>query len=356
MLRYRGARHFRQRIVLSALSGRAVRIDDIRADDADEPGLRDFEVSLLRLIESVVNGCEVVINAAGTGVRFLPGVIVGGKVVHDCPASRGVGYFAEALLALAPFGKLPLVATLHGVTNNEASTGVDAIRTVMLPLMRRFGLEEGLDLQISRRGALPDGGGQIELRCPVVRRLSSVDLIDEGKVKRVRGVAFATRVAPHVANRMVETARGVLNDFLPDVWLYTDHYKGERGGASPGFGITVVAESTTGAMLSVELNGGAGVLPEEVGQHAARLLCEEIESGGFVDTAHQPMALLLMALGPEDVSRIRIGRISQYTIEWLQLLRDFFGVTMHIKPDPGSKSLVVTCRGVGYSNVARRAI
>uniref|UniRef100_A0A7R9ULH0 RNA 3'-terminal-phosphate cyclase (ATP) n=1 Tax=Diacronema lutheri TaxID=2081491 RepID=A0A7R9ULH0_DIALT len=211
-------------------------------------------------------------------------------------------------------------------------------------------------MHVHKRGVPPGGGGEIELRCPVVRRLSSVDLIDEGKVKRVRGVAFAARVAPHVANRMVETARGVLNDFLPDVWVYTDHSKGDKGGRSPGFGMTVVAESTTGAMLCVELSGGAQVLPEEVGQSAARLLCEEVQSGGYVDSAHQPLALLLMALGPEDVSRLRIGRISQYTIEWLQLMRDFLGVTMHIRPDPESSSLVVTCRGIGFSNVARRAI
>ncbi|KAJ1633141.1 RNA 3'-terminal phosphate cyclase/enolpyruvate transferase [Pavlovales sp. CCMP2436] len=356
MLRYEGARHFRQRIILATLSGKAVRIDNIRADDAEQPGLRDFEVSLLRLLESVVNGCEIVINAAGTGVRFRPGAIIGGVVTHDCPPSRGVGYFVEALLMLAPFAKMPLVATLRGVTNDEHTTGVDAIRTVTLPLMRKFGLDEGLDLKIVKRGALPNGGGEVELRCPVVRKLGSIDLIDEGKVKRVRGVAFATRVAPHVANRMVETARGVLNDFLPDVWLYTDHYKGERGGASPGFGLTVVAESTTGSMICVELNGGAQMLPEDVGQSAARLLCEEIANGGYVDTAHQPLALLLMALGPEDVSRIRIGKVSQYTIEWLRLLRDFLGVTMHLKPDPSTMSVVVTCRGVGYSNIARRAI
>jgi RNA 3'-terminal phosphate cyclase-like protein len=356
MLRYKGARHFRQRIVLATLSGRPVRIDEIRADDPDEPGLRDFEISLLRLLESVVNGCEIVINASGTGVRYRPGVIVGGTVSHDCPTSRAISYFAEALLMLAPFGKKPLAAVLRGVTNDELSTGADALRTVTLPLMRKFGLDEGLELKIVRRGALPDGGGEIELRCPIVAKLSPVQLVDQGRVKRVRGVAFATRVAPHVANRMVESARGVLNDFLPDVWIYTDHYKGERGGQSPGFGITVVAESTTGAMLSVELVGGAQLLPEEIGTASARLLCEEIESGGYVDTAHQPLALLLMALAPDDVSQLRIGRISQYSIECLRLMRDFLGVTMHIKPDPATGSLLVTCRGIGYANTARRAI
>ena len=52
MLRYKGAAHFRQRIVLATLSGRAVRIDDIRSEE-EQVGLRDYEACFLRLLEKV---------------------------------------------------------------------------------------------------------------------------------------------------------------------------------------------------------------------------------------------------------------------------------------------------------------
>jgi RNA 3'-terminal phosphate cyclase-like protein len=64
MLRFRGCEHFRQRVVLSCLSGKAIRIDDIRSDD-EAPGLRGFEASFLRLTEKVSNGCVVEINETG---------------------------------------------------------------------------------------------------------------------------------------------------------------------------------------------------------------------------------------------------------------------------------------------------
>ena len=57
-LRYQGCSHFRQRIVLSTLSGRPLVITRIRGDD-EEPGLRDFEGNFLRLIERITNGCQV---------------------------------------------------------------------------------------------------------------------------------------------------------------------------------------------------------------------------------------------------------------------------------------------------------
>ena len=90
-LKYTGATDFRQRILLATLSGRAVKIEDIRADEA-EVGLRDYEANFLRLIEKVVNGCEVVINETGTAMRYKPGIIIGGEgLSHDCGASRAIG-------------------------------------------------------------------------------------------------------------------------------------------------------------------------------------------------------------------------------------------------------------------------
>jgi hypothetical protein len=64
MLRFTGAEHFRLRLVLSTLSGRSIRIDGMRPDN-ESPGLRDYEASLLRLLEKLTNGCVVEINETG---------------------------------------------------------------------------------------------------------------------------------------------------------------------------------------------------------------------------------------------------------------------------------------------------
>jgi hypothetical protein len=64
MLRFKGSQQFRQRLVFATLSGRPIRIDDIRTRDSS-PGLRDYEASLLRLLEKCTNGCVVEINETG---------------------------------------------------------------------------------------------------------------------------------------------------------------------------------------------------------------------------------------------------------------------------------------------------
>ena len=50
--------------------------------------------------------------------------------------------------------------------------------------------------------------------------------------------------------------------------------------------------------------------PEDIGEMASKLLLQEIESGACVGTICQSIVLLFMCLCPEDVSRVRIGKIS----------------------------------------------
>lgn len=70
MLKFKGCQNFRQRLLCSTLSGRPIRIDNIRAED-ENPGLRDFEASFLRLLEKLTNGCSVEINETGNMLTAL---------------------------------------------------------------------------------------------------------------------------------------------------------------------------------------------------------------------------------------------------------------------------------------------
>jgi len=49
-----------------------------------------------------------------------------------------------------------------------------------------------------------------------------------------------------MTNRMIEAAKGILLKYIPDVFILTDHRKGPASGLSPGFGITLTAETING--------------------------------------------------------------------------------------------------------------
>ena len=76
---------------------------------------------------------------------------------------------------------------------------------------------------------------------------------------------------------------------------------------SPGYALSLLAESTTGAMHCAEAISKPGVPPEDIALLASRSLLAEIRRGGCVDRQHQILVLLFMVLGSEDVSRCRMG-------------------------------------------------
>lgn len=99
----------------------------------------------------------------------------------------------------------------------------------------------------------PLGGGEVVFKCPIEQQLRTIQLLDYGLVKRVRGTAYALRVSPAIANRMVEKAKGVMLNYLPDVFITADQRRGKQSGNSPGYGIHLTAETTKGVVYSAEL-------------------------------------------------------------------------------------------------------
>jgi RNA 3'-terminal phosphate cyclase-like protein len=366
-LRFQGCANFRQRVVSATLCGKGLRIDEIRSGEDDElnPGLQDFEASFLRLIEKLTDGFRVEINESGTSMRYKPGIIVGGQITHDCGGgdietpskiARSVGWFIEGIIPLALFAKKELNLKLTGITNDSLDLSVDTLINVTLPLLRNFGIS-GSTLKVIKRGAAPLGGGEVDLYIPQVRNLRPIFLIEMGLIKRVRGVAFCTRVSPTLLSRVVSSSREVLNNILPDVHIHTDHYKGKEGGLSAGYSLALVAESTTGVLLSIQRTAGdrgEGELPEDVGREASLLLLEEIRRGGVIDSSHQCLVLQLMVLGPEDVCKVRFGYLTDQAIMTLRLLKESFGVVFKVKEEKETGTILLSCLGIGFQNMSRR--
>ncbi|TNY22320.1 RNA 3'-terminal phosphate cyclase/enolpyruvate transferase [Rhodotorula diobovata] len=400
VLTFTGAAHLRHRLVLSLLSRRPVRIDRIRADD-DEPGLRPFEVSFLRLVEKLTQGSRLEISYSGTSLLFHPGTIQGGQVTHQCPDDRAIGWFLEPLLAIAPFGKKDLALTLRGVTTDGRDASVDTIRTSGLPHLAMFLDTEGVELRITKRGHPPLGGGEVTFTCPSVRAIKSgFDFTQVGRISKIRGIAHSVRVSPQLANRLVAAARSVLNRYIPDIYIYTDVYRGEDSGKSPGYAITLVASSTSHVLHSAEAtscpppassssSSAAAAepahppVPEDLGIAAARLLLDEVRRGGCVDRGWEWLVTTMLVLGGEDVGRVVVaGPFEAFLVEHLRDLKAFFGTTFKIKDAvrtaaaagakegdddedaemasgaaraPPPEEYVLSCVGTGFVNTAKRA-
>ena len=394
LLRFQSQQSLAYRIVLSTLTGRAIRVSQIRPSSTTSPGLAPHEISLLRLIEAVTNGSHIEISYTGTTFVYKPGLITGsapghgtsrGVIKHELPATctRAVSYFLMPLCLLAPFSKAPMnvLFTGPGVITSATEYGdmsVDSVRTAILPLFANFGIFNNNELRVLRRSNPgPEGkGGAGEVQLVFghqVRLPKTIHLLNPGRIKRIRGVAYCTGVSASNNARSIEAARGVLNPMTGDTYIYSDvtsapfvptqdeTVSGPKKKTGIGFGLSLVAESTTGCLYSADAVSPAsgGMPPEDLGQDCAYQLLESVGRGGCVSLEAAPTMLTLMAMSSEDVGRIQIGREILATEQFVRLGRDLkaFGTSgwgVREMDEEDNNDLIVSVVGKGIGNVGRK--
>lgn len=199
---------------------------------------------------------------------------------------------------------------------------------------------------------------------------------DNKHVKRVRGTAVISKCSTQFLNKMVDAARAVLNDFLPDVWIYTELVK---NGPSVYFGLCLHSNTYQGSSMAFDSDPNAAGLdlesqrvpdPERIGRLAALRLLDEIQhSSSRVSSTHVPFLLTLMGLSEsQEISRIVIGRLSSFAVNRLRIFKLFFGIEFQFEEldpkfsiskkessqseDIGAESqlVVASCMGCGLIN------
>ena len=386
-LRFTGHGNFTQRLVLSTLTGRAVHISGIRSSSSTSPGLAPHEVSFLRLLEAVTNGSSFQISYTGTTITYHPGLITGtvagagasdGDVIeHNVPAgcSRGITYFLVPLALLAPFSKAHVNVRFSGpgVITSATETGdmsVDSFRLALLPLYGLFGIPPArIDLIIRQRSCVGHGerrgNGVVELRFASQVRLPKTLHLNQtaGRIKRIGGVAYCSGVSASNSKRMIHAARGVLNSLTGEIRIgeAPPGKDDARRKIGIGFGLSLVAESNVAGVLysaDVVAPSGGGALPEDIGTRCAHQLLESIAQGGCVSWTSARTVLMLMAMGSEDVGRLRLGRDVMGSEELVGLARDLktFGASswgLRVADDE-TEDILVSVKGSGVGNIGRK--
>lgn len=394
-LRFTSHHNLIYRLVLSTLTGRSVHISQIRSSSPTNPGLAPHEISFLRLLEAVTNGSQMEISYTGTILVYKPGLITGsstgsgasgGVIQYELPSNctRGLSYYLIPLCLLSPFSKSPMkvLFTGPGVITSSTPTGdmsVDSVRTAILPLFNQFGIFNNVELRILRRSNTgPNGrggGGEVQLVFGHQLRLpKTLHLMNPGRVKRVRGVAYSVGVSGSNNARMIETARGILNPLSPDTYIFSDissapllpapdkNNPNAKKKIGLGFGLSLVAETSTGCLYSADVTSPptGGQPPEDIGKQCAFQLLETISKGGCVAPAAATTMLTLMTMGSEDVGRLQVGREVISDPNLIQFARDLtkFGAPgWGIRDAAGENEdgdVVISVVGRGIGNVGRK--
>ncbi len=155
-----GGQIIRTSLTLSAITGKPLRISNIRANRPN-PGLQPQHLMACKAVRSICRGTLSGAAVGSTELEFEPGPIVGGRYDFDIGTAGSVTLVAQTVLPILLAASKGSHVRVTGGTHVMKSPGYDYFENVFLPAVAGFGA--GITSRMLRPGYYPKGGGTIEL-------------------------------------------------------------------------------------------------------------------------------------------------------------------------------------------------
>ncbi len=322
----------RNAVALSAVSGRPVRVVNIRGR-RPRPGLRPQHLMAVRALAEACGGDLAGAEIGSREIEFRPGAVAGRTAWEmDVGTAGSLTLLLQSLLpalASAPTGS---ELTLTGGTDVPFAPPYDYFEQVFLPALAELGV--GVEARLVRRGFYPKGGGQVRVRVRPASSVSGITWLSRGSVVRVAGRSYSLGLPSHIAERMRRSAVAAL-DGAGISGADVEVEVVERG-RSEGCGIVLWAECAEGRRLGGSALGRRGKRAEQVGEEAARMLLAELESGAAVDTRLADQMIVWMAIAA-GASELSTGRLTDHIRSAAQVAEAVTGAELSLNDGPPAR-------------------
>lgn len=333
----------RSALVLSLLSGRAVRLTRIRARRTS-PGLK---LQHLRTIDLLARACDAHVTGAILGSQSLffdPRREAHWDSVIDIDTPGSLTLLLQTLLAPLSFSGQICRLRLAGITHAARSPAFENLAWHWLPLLGRAGYQAEASLQ--NAGFAPKGGGIVHATIQPVTGITPLQLTRRGALRRVSGCSVVAGLSPSVSERQIRQLGCRLHALDAPLCLGPAVVHA----AVPGSYIVLQAEFEHSQQCLFAL-GELGKPPEAVANEAADALLAALDGDGAVD-AHSASQLLLPLCFAAGESRISSSRISEHMLLAGELIEQFLDTRITIEGRPGEPGqLVVEGRGAPHSEL-----
>ena len=329
-----GGQVLRTSLALSALLGREVRIENIRAGRA-RPGLAAQHLAGVQATAQVCGARVEGARIGSTELSFSPGHIRGGAFRFDVGTAGATTLVLQTILPCLLVAREASAVQITGGTNVLWSPPQEYLAHVFLPAIAAMGASARIECL--RPGFYPKGGGRLEARVtPLSAPLRPLAWSERGELRSLTAFSVAEeRLPAHIVRRQIEGAR----EALGPVGLRAETAHPES--ASPGTMLTIAARFERGA-AGFSDSGERGKPAETVGREAGEQAARFLQGHASVDMHLADQLLLHAAIaGGETVY------VTEHITEHLRtnawVLAQFLEAEIEIDEDTGR----VTVHGVG---------
>lgn len=307
-----GGQLVRAAVALAAVTGRPVRISNIRAGRS-KPGLAAQHVAAVRAVAELCGGSVENLALKSSQIKFRPGRRSGGAFRFEIGTAGSISLVLQALIPVAVSGAAPCRVTIGGGTDVRGAPSIDYLQHVLLPLIGRMGAR--VSLHVRRRGYYPRGGGEVELSV-APSKLRPVRLEVPGRLLRIGGLAHVAGLPLSVAERMRDAAARQLA--TRTARLEVETVEMEEGQAIGQGGAIVLWAEMENASLGVGRTAERGVRAEMLGEAAGHEFADDLAAGAALDVHAADQMLVYLALaGGESSFTTRALTSHACTAMWL---------------------------------------
>jgi RNA 3'-terminal phosphate cyclase (ATP) len=335
-----GGQVLRTSLSLAALTGRALKLHNIRAGRS-RPGLRPQHLTAVRAVAAV---CDARLEGDAIGSRdlsFVPQSPPRGATYHfdvqdvaEHGSAGSVTLILQAMLWPLLFAGGPSQVILRGGTHVPFSPPYHYLANVFKPVVARFGAD--FDIRLDTWGWLPAGDGQLTATIRPVRQLQAVSF-EPSPLEVVQGLAAVTNLPAHIAQRMMNRAANLLRE----VGLHPDVQPLRERGPGPGAGIFLwVSQAGFGQL------GRKGYPADKVAEDAVAQLLSFMDNGPAAVDHHLADQLLIPMALAQGRSTFTTHLLSTHALTNASLVRQWLDVDVGFSGRVGEAG-GVTLHGAG---------
>lgn len=329
-----GGQLLRLAVALSAITGTAVRIANIRAR-RDKPGLAPQHLTAVHAVGELCGAQIEGLALRSQVITFAPETLRGGEYRFNIGTAGSVTLLLQALLPVMLAVQMPCKVHITGGTDVRQAPPADYLHEVLIRLIGRLGAQ--VTLRLLRRGYYPRGGGEIEV---TVRPTQLVPAAFNtfGQLKAMRGIAHVANLPEHIALRMKQALIEQLGAHGVQARIETQLLGGEAA-FGPGGAIVCWAESAH-TVLGAARVAERGVRAEALGEAVGKELATDLASGASLDVHAADQMLVYLALAGGGSFSTRNVSLHAHTAMWL--IEQFLPVVFAVSEAAGLSHVTVT--------------
>ncbi len=309
-----GGQILRSALSLSLLTGKAFRLENIRAR-RPRPGLRPQHLTCVKAAAKLSKAEVEGATRGSLSLFFKPRGLQSGAFTFDIGTAGAVGLLFQSLyLPLAAAGGGRLI--LKGGTHVPYSPCFHYLAEVFWPLVSRLGLSGSLELR--RYGFYPAGGGEMWAEVAPLKKLEGLDIPPPFKPPRTYILSVVSSQLPdHIRRRQAQRAESLLKERGLSLEIRLE--KAES--LSPGTVLGVWGSDPPRQAGAFAL-GARGKPAERVAEEAVWPYLEIMAQGASVDE-HLADQILLPAALAQGRTRFLTPRISRHLLTNAWVIKQF---------------------------------